>query len=145
MLRIARSDAADLARVCAVDPLARRDDERRALLAEWTAGGAVHIGTVGDDIVGFAVLTRHFFHQPFIDLVVVAEGQRRRGHGLALVRHCVDLAPGGKIWTSTNQSNSAMQALLGRAGFLPSGRVDNLDPGDPELIFVHLPQPHRQA
>jgi ribosomal protein S18 acetylase RimI-like enzyme len=140
MLEIARSAPRDVARVCAFDPMARDNEERRALLAEWTAGGLVQIGTIDDDIVGFAVLTRHFFQQPFIDLVIVAEGQRRHGHGLALVRHCVELAPGDKIWTSTNQSNLAMQALLAKAGFVPSGRVDNLDPGDPELIFVHLPE-----
>ena len=81
-----------------------------------------------------------FFHQPFIEFVMVAEANRRRGYGRALVDHCVSLSPAAKVWTSTNESNGAMQALLAKAGFILSGRVDNLDPGDPELIFVHLPR-----
>ncbi len=51
----------------------------------------------------------------------------------------MSLSPGKRVWTSTNESNAPMRALLGSAGFVESGRVDNLDPGDPELIFVRLP------
>jgi len=29
-----------------------------------------------------------------------------------------------------------MRALLAKAGFEPSGLIENLDPGDPELVFV---------
>jgi len=87
-----------------------------------------------------SVLTEGFFHQPFIEFVMVAEANRRRGYGRALVDHCVGLSPAAKVWTSTNTSNSAMQPLLAKAGFILGGRVDSLDPGDPELIFVHLPR-----
>ncbi len=47
--------------------------------------------------------------------------------------------PGEKLWTSTNESNVAMRNLLVRLGFIPSGQIDNLDEGDLELVFVHLP------
>jgi hypothetical protein len=40
-----------------------------------------------------------------------------------------------KLFTSTNESNRAMRDLLAHAGFEPSGVVQNLDPGDPELIY----------
>jgi GNAT superfamily N-acetyltransferase len=139
MLRIERSSVRDIARLRDFDPMARQDADRRALLARWTAEGDVQIGMLDGDVVGFAVVTEHFFHQPFIELVMVGESHRRRGYGRALVGHCVDLFPGGKVWTSTNESNTPMQALLAQSGFSSSGRIDNLDPGDPELIFVHLP------
>jgi hypothetical protein len=29
-----------------------------------------------------------------------------------------------------------MRALLEKCGYAPSGRIENLDPGDPELVFV---------
>ena len=49
------------------------------------------------------------------------------------------IPPGEKLWTSTNQSNAPMCALLSRLGFILSGQIDNLDDGDPELVFVRLP------
>jgi len=41
-----------------------------------------------------------------------------------------------RVFTSTNESNAPMRALLGQCGYKPSGSIDNLDPGDPELVFV---------
>jgi hypothetical protein len=29
-----------------------------------------------------------------------------------------------------------MLAALQRWGFIPTGRIDNIDPGDPELVFL---------
>ena len=42
---------------------------------------------------------------------------------------------------STNASNTAANALFAKAGFEGSGIVYNLDPGDPELIYVKHRQP----
>lgn len=139
MLRIERSGPGDIGRLVDFDPMAQQDEGRRAQLASWAARSEVLIALLDNDIVGFAVLTEGFFHQPFIELVIVGEAHRRHGYGRALVNHCVDASPNAKVWTSTNRSNAPMQALLARAGFIQSGHVDNLDPGDPELIFVHLP------
>jgi len=140
MLRIvpAAPDAVEALR--ALDPLAAIGSERADDIVAWVAAGQCHVALEADTIVGYAALSHGFFHQPFIELLMVAAARRRAGIGLALVRHCVGLAPTEKLWTSTNASNLAMQALLAKAGFVPSGRVDNLDPGDPELIFVHLPE-----
>lgn len=44
-----------------------------------------------------------------------------------------------KIFTSTNQSNTATQQLLIKAGFIPSGYIENLDDNDPELIYCYIP------
>ncbi len=41
-----------------------------------------------------------------------------------------------KLFTSTNQSNQPMQQLLDALGYLPSGVIHNLDPGDPELVYM---------
>jgi len=40
-----------------------------------------------------------------------------------------------KLFTSTNESNQPMQQLLSVLGYVPSGVIHNLDPGDPELVF----------
>jgi len=44
--------------------------------------------------------------------------------------------PKRRAFTSTNASNEPMQKLLGKFGFIESGHVENLDEGDPEIIFV---------
>jgi hypothetical protein len=31
-----------------------------------------------------------------------------------------------------------MRALLAKRGYTDSGRIENLDPGDPELVFVEF-------
>jgi hypothetical protein len=41
-----------------------------------------------------------------------------------------------KLFTSTNQSNKPMQVLLNRLGYRPSGVIENLDEGDPELVYM---------
>lgn len=63
--------------------------------------------------------------------------QTHRGQGIgsylliALQKQCRT----EKLFTSVNLSNTGMQALLLRQGFIHSGQVDNLDDGDPELFY----------
>ena len=39
------------------------------------------------------------------------------------------------LFTSTNASNSEALRLFEHVGFQLSGRIENLDPGDPELVY----------
>lgn len=133
---------ADLDAIAAIDPMTRDDTARRSQVAGWLATGACHVATREGDVVGFAVLTQNFFHSPFVELVFVVAAARRDGIATALLRHCIELVrPAAKLWTSTNTSNAPMRALLPRLGFIHSGTVENLDEGDPELIYLlRLPQ-----
>jgi GNAT superfamily N-acetyltransferase len=138
-VRAAASD--DFADLMAADPYAQINAERRSEIAAWVEAGQCFVAEREGRIVGFCVLTRTFFHSFFIDLVYVAEADRRTGAGTAMIEHLMELVPPGeKLWTSTNQSNAPMRALLPRLGFIESGRIDNLDEGDPELVFVRLPK-----
>ena len=51
------------------------------------------------------------------------------------MRHIESLLVEEKLFTSTNASNTPMQALCERLGFVRSGYVANLDEGDPEIIY----------
>lgn len=82
-------------------------------------------------------MTNHFFGQAFIELLMVGARFRRSGLGLALVASFQESCRGRKLFTSTNLSNHPMQSLLLKAGFRPSGYIDNLDEGDPELVFFY--------
>src|SRR3990172_5792197 len=69
-------------------------------------------------------------------MVYVDREFRRRGIGSALVRHMEQSCKTAKLFTSTNRSNKPMQALLDKLGYQPSGVIENLDEGDPELVYV---------
>ena len=93
-------------------------------------------------VVGYLGLAwSHFFDRDFVDLLVVAPEARRAGVGSELLRAAVDVATTATVFTSTNESNSPMRALLTRDGWLVSGTLDGLDPGDPEVVY-YLPPSH---
>jgi ribosomal protein S18 acetylase RimI-like enzyme len=136
-VRPAGSD--DIAAIVATDSYAQVNPERRAAIAMWVEAGQCFIAERDGEAVGYCVLTKNFFHSFFIEMLMVAEAERRTGVATAMIEHLVGLIPPGeKLWTSTNESNAPMRALLPRLGFVPSGRIDNLDEGDPELVFALL-------
>lgn len=60
---------------------------------------------------------------------------RRHGVATALMRHVESICPTAKLFTSTNESNTPMQRLCKTLGFVRSGWIENLDEGDPEIIY----------
>jgi len=128
----------DIGLLAAVDPLTAANAERRDHLGHLLEQGLSWAAFNNGQVVGFAVVTRNFYNFPFVDLVVVAEAARRCGAGSALMAQCAGAHDADRIFTSTNESNAPMRALVAKAGWLPAGVVHYLDPGDPELIFVKL-------
>lgn len=125
------------AEIDAVIGIAPTDAERRQAIAEWVEAGQCHVLWQDDTPAGYVVLTRSFFRSPFIEMLIVSPLARRLGVGRALVEHCIGLVPpDAKLWTSTNQSNTPMQALLPQLGFVRTGIFEHLDAGDPELIYL---------
>lgn len=43
-----------------------------------------------------------------------------------------------KLFTSTNESNVAMQRLCDRLGYVRSGFIENLDERDPEVVYFKV-------
>lgn len=86
-------------------------------------------------IAGYGVLHYHFFGCGFIELLMVDPALRGQGVGSALLTALQQQCRTEKLFTSVNTSNTGMQALLLRQGFVLSGQVDNLDDGDPELFY----------
>ncbi|MEQ5284572.1 GNAT family N-acetyltransferase [Providencia huaxiensis] len=80
------------------------------------------------------------FAHSFIELLMVNRQYRRQGLGLTLINKLKMQSKSQKIFTSTNQSNTATQHLLIKAGFIPSGYIENLDDNDPELIYCYIPE-----
>jgi GNAT superfamily N-acetyltransferase len=133
-IRLAAADDADA--VCAIDPRVRDVRGRRPFIERAIAASACHVAVDGGAIVGYAVFDRSLYEQPFMSLLVVDQSQRRRGIGAALMRHIESICLEEKLFTSTNQSNTAMQSLCEKLGFVWSGHIENLDEGDPEIVYV---------
>lgn len=139
-IRLAGADDAAIA--LAIDPTAatsahRADWLRRAFAGDQ--GRVAQIAYLDGRPAGFAVMG-WFFSNPFLDLIVTDQRFQRRGVASALLDEIERKHAGEKLFVSTNVSNAIMRALLLARGYLPSGQVDHLDPGDPELFFVRLPR-----
>jgi ribosomal protein S18 acetylase RimI-like enzyme len=87
------------------------------------------------ELAGYIIWDRAFFGRPFVWLLGIDPRFRRRGIGRRLLREFEVRCAGESLFTSTNESNLAMQRLLEAGGFVRSGRLENLDPGDPEIFY----------
>jgi ribosomal protein S18 acetylase RimI-like enzyme len=104
---------------------------RTALLA-----GGCSVFERDGEVMGYVALDYSFFGNGFVSHLLVREDARREGIGEALMRHAMASCRTAKLFTSTNLSNAPMQALLGKLGFELTGVIHNLDPGDPELVYL---------
>ncbi|HEY5337524.1 MAG TPA: GNAT family N-acetyltransferase [Rhizomicrobium sp.] len=118
------------------DPRAADDLDRRAHIDSAIAARHCWVAELSGHIAGYGVLAKNFFGRDFIELIYVAEDARRSGVGGALLAAIEQSRHEPQIFTSTNESNAPMRALLAKHGYAPSGRIENLDPADAELVFV---------
>lgn len=134
-LHIREATPADVPALIALDSVAAHDRRRARQISDWQASGGMHVAERSGQLAGYLVIHRHFFGEAFVEMLMVAREQRRQDAGAALLRHAIALQGQGKLFTSTNASNTSMQRLLAASGFIESGIVHGLDEGDPELIY----------
>lgn len=119
----------------ALDPLAGSDRGRIELIDRVLRSATCVVAERGGEVVAYGALEDSFFGNGFVSMVYVAEPQRRRGVGRALLEALASRCESAKLFTSTNESNRPMQRLLEQLGYARSGVIHNLDPGDPELVY----------
>jgi len=135
MISIRPAVSSDVEAICSFDLIARQADDRREFIRHAVNAGTCYAAVAERDVIGYGVLNYTFYRHGCIDMLYVAAGQRRRGAGTALLQHMERQCRTPKLFTSTNLSNLAMQALLAKGGYMLSGVIHNLDEGDPEIIY----------
>ncbi|MFJ7183378.1 GNAT family N-acetyltransferase [Lysinibacillus xylanilyticus] len=122
--------------ICGIDQQVIGDFSRREYLRTAINEKRCIIQQSEKGIAGFLIFTNDFFENSFISLVIVKPTDRRRGVASTLLDFYIEMATTPKIFSSTNQSNTSMHKVFEKAGFIKSGFIENLDEGDPEIIYV---------
>lgn len=135
-MRIREATPSDRDAIIAFDHVARSDAGRVRFIDRVLRSATCLVAERGGGVVAYAALEYTFYQQGFVSMLYVAEAERRRGIGRALMQALASRCDTRKLFTSTNQSNQPMQQLLKALGYVPSGVIHNLDPGDPELVYV---------
>lgn len=120
----------DVAAVLEIDHVVERAGEVKRAVEE----ARCLVAEIGGELVGFCVRGR-FFGFDFLELLIVDVAHRRQGVGTVLIEEWERTAETPKLFTSTNVSNVPMQRLCESLGYVRSGFIDNLDEGDPEIVY----------
>jgi len=134
-ITIRQGSIADLDPLIAMDKHAAVDPRRVDLIRSTVSAGTCFVATIDDRIVGYAAMSYSFYDNGMVNVLMVQKQNRRQGVGAALLNHLIKKCNTPKLFTSTNLSNKPMQALLAAQGFTITGFIDNLDEGDPELVY----------
>lgn len=94
------------------------------------------VALVDGQVAGYAEMAPSFFQRQFISRLSVRPEHRRQGVATALMKSMETACKSGKLFTSTNLSNQPMQSLLAKMEYRLCGVVEELDEGDPELVFT---------
>ncbi|NWC47599.1 GNAT family N-acetyltransferase [Pseudomonas edaphica] len=126
----------DVRALVELDAYATAHAHRRVFIHDAVISQRCLVVVIAGECAGYLVLTDEFFSYDFVALVVVSPIHQRQGLALQLLAGAEALCKTPKLFASTNASNLASQAMLAKAGFIPSGRIENLDEHDPELVYV---------
>lgn len=135
-MEIRRALPPDAAVIIQFDEIAGLDLRRVAFIHRVIAADQCVVAVDHGDVVAYAALNYTFYNCGLVDMLYISRPFRRRGIGSALLAYLEHQCATPKLFTSTNQSNVPMQALLAKLGYRPSGVIENLDDDGPELVFM---------
>jgi ribosomal protein S18 acetylase RimI-like enzyme len=116
------------------------EPRRRRFLRGLDEGEVVIVHGRDDGIIyAYAWIYEYFFGHTFLAYLAVQPQYRRNRLAGMLLEATEARAVSDRVFSSTNVSNHAMQAVFERYGWRLCGEIDELDPGDPELVYVKYP------
>lgn len=134
LIRSGSPDDADILK--SLDSVVPHDPARAGFIDAWLRNDTVLVAECEGRVVGYGVFNHAFFHQGQIDMLMLHPDFRGRRIGEFLLKALEMKCDTPKLFVTTNLSNHRMQSLLLRMGYKSCGYIDELDPGDPELVFV---------
>lgn len=132
---VVKAQIDDLDKIVQIDSEVIGNKSRRNYIKNAIELGNCIIAKEGNSIVGFLIYNTNFFDCAFISLIIVSPTKRRKGYASYLMDFIMEISPTTKVFSSTNRSNYNMQQAFEKNGFVESGIVENLDEGDPEIIY----------
>ena len=114
------------------------EPKRRRFLRGLDEGEVVVVDDA-DAVAAYAWIYEGFFGHTFLAYLATQPHYRRNGLAGMLLGATEQRAVTDRVFSSTNVSNVAMQAVFDRYGWRRCGQIDELDPGDPELVYVKFP------
>jgi ribosomal protein S18 acetylase RimI-like enzyme len=125
----------DIEKIAGFDQLACSDTSHLDFINRIVNAGQCYVVEHEKLIVGYSSLEYSFYGYGFVSMLYINPAYRRQGLGTQIMIYLESMCKTEKLFTSTNRSNKPMQALLESLGFVPSGILENLDEGDPELVY----------
>jgi GNAT superfamily N-acetyltransferase len=134
------------------DHVAAVDASRVRQIRDAISAGTCFVAQSNGRPIGYVIFNPRFLGHGFVELLYTDPAFRRLGVASALLRHCETKCTTPRLFISTNLSNKPMQTLLAKLGFVMTGFIDNIDEGDPELVYFKrlpdsggLPRPHEES
>jgi ribosomal protein S18 acetylase RimI-like enzyme len=142
-LRTKKATGKELKDILEIDAMTIGNDSRKNFITEAVKTGRCLAAVAPGKVVGFGILGNSLlFNREFIELLIVRPEYRRRGVAADIIKQIESMCLTDKLFTSTNESNTVAQKTFEACGFVRSGYIENLDEGDPEVIyFKRLAQP----
>ena len=134
--RINLAHAFDFESLCCLDHSCNSDQARRKSIRNAISENRVWVLRDTDQIIGYGSIYHEFFDRSFMAMVYIGVEYRNRGFGVQLIEFLETQCRSKELFTSTNESNAHMRHVLAKLGYRESGIIENLDPGDPEIIYV---------
>ncbi|QHA92227.1 GNAT family N-acetyltransferase [Bacillus sp. N1-1] len=137
MYNVVKANITDLDKIVHVDSEVIGNTSRRNLIRNAIEMGCCIVVQETNNIAGFLTYDTNFFECSFISLIIVSPSKRRKGYASLLMEYMINNSPTAKVFSSTNCSNVRMQKVFEANGFIQSGNIENLDEGDPEIIYFN--------
>ncbi|MDM5315264.1 GNAT family N-acetyltransferase [Fictibacillus sp. b24] len=134
-MEILQANEHDLNEIVDIDQKMIGSDRRKEEIDQAIKEERCLIISSGNEICGFLIYHLQFFECCFISLIMIDPAHQRKGLASSLLSRMTQISPTEKLFSSTNESNESMKRVFTKSGFSKSGKVDNLDEGDPEIIY----------
>jgi ribosomal protein S18 acetylase RimI-like enzyme len=135
-LKIKKATVKELADILEIDAMTIGDDSRNNFITGAVKSGRCLAAIESGEVAGFGILgTSLLFNREFIELLIVRPEYRRQGVATAIIGRIEGMCRTEKLFTSTNESNIPARKIYESCGFARSGYIENLDEGDPEVIY----------